>query len=484
MKRIYSLLICLFFLSPLPSYETKTLYQKNVVAAQSQYEEELVEHVKKSFEKASRLESKLTNQQFDEIDASKKWRASFIPHYHSLSQITQYAGYHLLNNLCALPGASHLHVGLLAGDSFISALHGNQSLLEQQIGVDWFKECPEETFYSNCDQHLVQNKFQIINSECFKVDKSTFEKPIDIYFYDADHSFVAHERALTYFNDILADVFVIVIDDWNCPWIRWPTFKAFDELGYSVLYENAILNLSLNDHGQYVAVIRKSHEVIPEKQDHEELLRTLEFSALKNRVFKHMSKGWCTEEKANLIMEVIFRAQPNVCVEVGAFTGSSFLPIVSTLGFLKQGHAYAIDAWSNAEVTKGIPTNSPHYQWWSTVDMELVFQSFLKTIGDPLFTPYHTTINSSSYEAASQFERIDFLHLDGNFSEEGSLEDVMLYLPKVSSGGYVLLSNAFFSIDNQYTKMQALEVLLEQCEIIAAVDSNQTILLQRTKHQE
>ena len=119
MNGIYLLTICLLFLFPLSSDEIKTLYQKNMATPASHDEKQLVEHVKVSFKKANRLESKLTGKQFDEVQASKEWRTNFIPLYHTLSGITQYPCYHLLNNLCSFPGASHLHVGLLAGDSFI-----------------------------------------------------------------------------------------------------------------------------------------------------------------------------------------------------------------------------------------------------------------------------------------------------------------------------------------------------------------------------
>jgi hypothetical protein len=253
------LLVFLLLLSPLSSLELTTLYQKNYSDPCSPHEEMLVEHVKMSFEKAIKLDSKLSGQTFIETDASRSWRTATIPHYHFLHDLNRIPYYHLLNNLCTLTGASHLHVGLLAGDSFIAALYANQSLLNQQIGVDWFKECPESIFYANCNRFLNLNKCQLINTECFKVDKSSFKAPIDIYFYDADHSLLAHEKALTYYNDILSDTFILVIDDWHCPWIRGPTFKAFDKLGYSILYENTISNINAHDHGQYVAVIRKSH---------------------------------------------------------------------------------------------------------------------------------------------------------------------------------------------------------------------------------
>ena len=49
-------------------------------------------------------------------------------------------------------------------------------------------------------------------------------------------------------------------------------------------------------------------------------------------------------------------------------------------------------------------------------------------------------------------EEIDFLHLDGDYSEVVSLEDVQLYLPKVKAGGYILISNLYTSVFGQYTK--------------------------------
>ena len=80
--------------------------------------------------------------------------------------------------------------------------------------------------------------------------------PIDIYFYDADHSLKAHEMAFTYYNDLFADVFIAVIDDWECPWIRKPSMKAFDKLKYEILYEN-VIRCDQSDNKNYVAVIRK-----------------------------------------------------------------------------------------------------------------------------------------------------------------------------------------------------------------------------------
>jgi len=259
MTRYISLfsLMGLFLLSqPLFTEELRLLYQKKTDTARSPYEEALVEHAKTSFEKSLRLESKLTGNQFVEVHESSIWRNAVIPHYHLLSELANITFYHLLNNLCNFEGASHLHVGLLGGDSYIAALYGNQNLLKQQIGIDWFKECPKPIFLANCNQYLDRNKYQIVETGCFETDKTIFKGPIDIYFYDADHSLKGHETAITYYNDIFADVFIVVIDDWDCPWIRGATFKAFSKLDYCILYEDSIPSIGV-DNGQYVAVIRK-----------------------------------------------------------------------------------------------------------------------------------------------------------------------------------------------------------------------------------
>ncbi|NGX47507.1 MAG: hypothetical protein K1000chlam3_00882 [Chlamydiae bacterium] len=252
----YFFAACFIFLNSGSAFavELNFLYKKNCIPPQSQKEIELVSHAKTSYVKALKLESKLTGVKFAK-DGYK--RDPKNPDYRSLKNLDYKPYYHLLNNLCELKGVTHLHVGLLAGDSFVAALYKNQSNLKKQIGLDWFQECPENIFLSNCKKHLNLNKCLILNCECFKVDKSIFDLPIDIFLYDADHSLIAHEKAFTYYNDIFADIFIAVVDDWECPWIRKPTFKAFDKLGYQILYEAHIPGPSPYRSGQYIAVIKK-----------------------------------------------------------------------------------------------------------------------------------------------------------------------------------------------------------------------------------
>jgi len=211
-----------------------------------------------------------------------------------------------------------------------------------------------------------------------------------------------------------------------------------------------------------------------------DVLHKRDFIDLKKKVFVELNKSWCSAEKANLIMDVIAATKPSVCVEVGVFTGSSLLPVVTTLSYLHHGHAYGIDTWSNIEAVRGLDQQDPNYEWWSTVNMDEVVLKYLTTMSTWQLLPHLTTIYSPSKVAVEQFEAIDFLNLDGNFSENGSTEDAQLYLPKVKKGGYILLSNAFqTSAENHLTKMKALSIIVEQCEIVAEIENSNTILFQK-----
>ncbi len=237
---VFSAVHCL-----LGAFEMPMLYNK-VQTTSCTEEDTLVEHVRSSWENALQFKSKLNATNFASDRELNIWKSDTPSD-------------HLLNNLCNWLGASHLHVGLLKGGSFVAALYGNQDLMGQKIGLDWFQEFPRSLFEDNCARYAINKETRtIIDGNCFDFDKSLIKAPIDIYFYDADHSLAGHQLAFTYYDDVFSDVFVAVVDDWGCPWVRRPTFKAFEIMNYQILYEAIIPANETYGHGQYVAVIKKS----------------------------------------------------------------------------------------------------------------------------------------------------------------------------------------------------------------------------------
>lgn len=201
-------------------------------------------------------------------------------------------------------------------------------------------------------------------------------------------------------------------------------------------------------------------------------LRDLQFQSLKSRVIKYLENSWCSAKKAELMMDLIFAIRPEVCVEIGVFSGSSVLPVAATLNYLKTGCIYAIDAWSNSEAVKNMSIHDPSYNWWNHVNMKEIKNRFSILVNQWNLNSCCSVIHATSEAAAKEIPEIDFLHLDGNFCEEGALMDVELFLPKVKPGGYVLFSNLFQVIDNKLTKMSAMWRLFDECEIICEIDNN------------
>lgn len=179
---------------------------------------------------------------------------------------------HFLNNLCSLPGASYLEIGCWKGSTLISALYHNSSIV-QAVAIDNWSEFggPREDFLSHLEQFLPGHSIQILETDCFSVDKkAVFSRPVNIYFYDGNHEAMNQERAFTYFNDILDELFIAVVDDWNTKKVREGTRAAFYKLHYKVLYEKEIFTEKNADteswwNGFYIAVITKGSQVRSEK---------------------------------------------------------------------------------------------------------------------------------------------------------------------------------------------------------------------------
>ena len=87
------------------------------------------------------------------------------------------------------------------------------------------------------------------------------------YFYDAGHLEQDQYDAFVKYDDLLDDVFVAIVDDWNCcnsPQVAKGTNDAFRDLGYIVHYGEVLgggITLNAPDNpwhnGLYVAVVER-----------------------------------------------------------------------------------------------------------------------------------------------------------------------------------------------------------------------------------
>jgi hypothetical protein len=210
-------------------------------------EKALVEHVKESIARAEQGDSALTTPILQ------------------LRGMSSAKVRHLLNNLCSRPDTHYLEIGVWAGSTFVSALYENQ-LTASGIAIDNWSGFggPEAEFRQNCKRHLHPDSYQVYSVDSFAIDPTKLiPDPITVYFYDGNHSRDGQKKAFTYYNSVLDDLFVAIVDDWNrVSTVQAGTRDAFAELGYTVLYEAELPGLVPNDRAQwwnglYVAVVRK-----------------------------------------------------------------------------------------------------------------------------------------------------------------------------------------------------------------------------------
>lgn len=139
-----------------------------------------------------------------------------------------------LNALCSQPGANYLEIGVHIGSTFFPAVYGNEA---QATCIDNWQmfDGAREKFAENRQDLLNGRVLNIIDGDCFLIDLARVPFGINVYFYDGDHSRKAHYEALVHFAPVLADRFVLIVDDWNYVEPREETERALLDLGWREL---------------------------------------------------------------------------------------------------------------------------------------------------------------------------------------------------------------------------------------------------------
>lgn len=192
-----------------------------------------------------------------------------------------------------------------------------------------------------------------------------------------------------------------------------------------------------------------------------------------------INEKWCTKEKFQLIAEHIIETRPQVCVEVGVFSGNSLLAIASALKHNGEGMVYAIDAWSSEVAIRHMGPHDPHRHWWNAINLDLVYDKFVDKLETFDLKPYVVILKMPSEKAVGEIEWIDFLHLDGDYTPTGSKHDVVSYLSKVKPGGYVLMSDILMMSGPVQPKLAAAKALFMNCDYVADVENGNAILFRK-----
>jgi len=148
---------------------------------------------------------------------------------------------HFLNLICSSDiflEKNYFEIGCASGSTYISS-NFNSNLnssyvcdlfLEEKNGPDG-----KSIFLENCMNYLGYIPENIFSEDCFKLDLNKLKHKINIYFYDGDHSIEAHEKSLTYFEDIFDDIVLVMIDDWDDWRVQLGTLVGLSKINYDIV---------------------------------------------------------------------------------------------------------------------------------------------------------------------------------------------------------------------------------------------------------
>lgn len=209
--------------------------------------EQKIEAIKKAIEKAKNHQSKM-----DETAWS-------VPALSSLKIR------HLMNNLGAI-STNYLECGVHLGGLFSSTIRNNPNLLSA-IANDSFEsdatndDPVEPRFLDNVVKCICpETKFIMLKGETFSFNPAEGQN-IDLYLFDADHSYESQRKAMTHFLPGMADEFIVCVDDYDWEAVRIGTQEGLMEANVEILFEEVWEG---NDHdndgawnGFYVALLKK-----------------------------------------------------------------------------------------------------------------------------------------------------------------------------------------------------------------------------------
>ena len=148
---------------------------------------------------------------------------------------------HFMNNIGNIKNGKYLEIGVYSGSTFLSVLYNNNI---NAIAIDgWndtlsilgdeknpFLQNIKNLFLSDLKQYMGNNNVTVFEKNSWEVDIFSIlnysEGKINIYFFDGGHDMEDHFMSIVYYNNILDDVFIFIVDDWNINYIRDATYAG------------------------------------------------------------------------------------------------------------------------------------------------------------------------------------------------------------------------------------------------------------------
>lgn len=178
----------------------------------------------------------------------------------------------------------------------------------------------------------------------------------------------------------------------------------------------------------------------------------------------HM-EGWTTANRACEMASRIIEIKAQVCVDIGVFAARSTIAMGFAARELGNSIVYGIDPWHVGAAPES-DDNKEGVEWWKEkANLEEMHRQSMKSIWDHNLEPWVVIIRARSEYCSQLFPTIDVLNIDGNHSKVASCRDAMTYVPKVRSGGIVLMDDTSWP-----STQDAIKIIEQSCDLLNVME--------------
>ena len=227
--------------------------------------------VESRFKKDERHLDEFVDRVLNAIDMASKHESSFNEDRYHIAGLSSHKVRHFLNNLCSYSNTIYLELGCYTGSTFYAALENNpiRAFAVDNFGHENIKPFRDDVFLPEVKNPAAEFLSRFSNPRWGFASKNITEltekdicdKP-NVIFYDADHEYYEQTQNLESIKDLIADKFILVLDDANFEGVVESANEFVNSNNYSVLFSRKILTTVLEDdtswwNGMYVMVVQK-----------------------------------------------------------------------------------------------------------------------------------------------------------------------------------------------------------------------------------
>lgn len=183
-----------------------------------------------------------------------------------------------------------------------------------------------------------------------------------------------------------------------------------------------------------------------------------------DRILLSLPPGWCSRDKARLLIDAVLLKQRPTVVEVGVFGGDSLFVLAQAARHV-DGVAWGIDPWSRDDALAGMADGGANREWWGKLDLESIYRGCASKLaamqlGDCCRLLRCRSTDPLALEAFSDGS-VDVFHLDGNHGPQ-SLLDAQAWDAKLKVGAHLFFDDLNWYDGSAYTNRPAYEWLLSR----------------------